>query len=78
MINFTSEDLIQYLYNETSVQKTASIKAALNADWDLKESFEQLVEAQKNLDEIKLSPRNEAVNKILQHTSKKLGQLHSH
>jgi cell fate (sporulation/competence/biofilm development) regulator YlbF (YheA/YmcA/DUF963 family) len=78
MINFTSEDLIQYLYNETSVQKTASIKAALNADWDLQESFEQLVEAQKNLDEIKLSPRDEAVNKILQHTSKKLGQLHSH
>ncbi|KAA9039373.1 hypothetical protein FW778_11125 [Ginsengibacter hankyongi] len=78
MTKFTPEDLVQYLYNETSVQKTAAIKAALNTDWNLKESFEQLVEAQKNLEKIKLSPRDEAVNKILQHTSKKVGQLHSH
>lgn len=78
MTKFTPEDLVQYLYKETSVQKTAAIKAALNADWNLQESFEQLVAAQKNLEEIKLSPRDEAVNKILQHTSKKAGQLHSH
>lgn len=78
MTKFTPEDLVQYLYNETSVQKTTSIKEALNTDWNLKESFEQLVDAQKNLEEIKLSPRDEAVNKILQHTTKKVGQLHSH
>lgn len=78
MTTFTPEDLVQYLYNETSGQKIAAIKAALKTDWDLQESFEQLVEAQKNLEEIKLSPRDEAVKKILQHTSKKAGQLHSH
>jgi len=78
MTKFTPEDLVQYLYNETSVQKTAAIKAALRTDWNLQESFEQLVDAQKNLEKIKLSPRNEAVNKILQHTTKKVGQLHSH
>ncbi|HSQ43394.1 MAG TPA: hypothetical protein VLM16_00265 [Ginsengibacter sp.] len=78
MTKFTPEDLVQYLYNETSVQKTAAIKAALNTDWNLQESFEQLVDAQKNLEKIKLSPRDEAVNKILQHTTKKVGQLHSH
>ncbi len=78
MTKFTPEDLVQYLYNETSVQKTAAIKAELNTDWNLRESFEQIVAAQKNLEEIKLSPREEAVNKILQHTTKKTGQLHSH
>ena len=78
MTKFTPEDLVQYLYNETSVQKTAAIKAALERDWDLQECFEQIVAAQKNLEEIKLSPRDEAVNKILQHSSKKAGQLHSH
>lgn len=78
MTKFTPEDLVQYLYKETSVQKTAAIKAALNRDWDLQESFQQIIAAQKNLEEIKLSPREEAVNRILQHTSKKLGQLHSH
>lgn len=78
MTKFTPEDLVQYLYNETSVQKTAAIKAALNTDWNLQESFEHLVEAQRNLEKIKLSPRDEAVNRILQHTTKKAGQLHSH
>ena len=78
MTKFTPEDLVQYLYNETSVQKTAAIKAALDTDWDLRESFEQIIAGQRNLEEINLSPREEAVNKILQHTSKKVGQLHSH
>ena len=29
MHNFTQEDLLQYLYNETSPAQTAAIKAAL-------------------------------------------------
>ena len=78
MIKFTPEDLVQYLYKETSEQKTAAIRAALETNWSLRESFEQLLAAQKNLEEIKLSPRDEAVNKILQHITKKEGQLYSH
>ena len=41
MIKFTPEDLVRYLYNETSEQKTASIKAALQTDWNLRESYEK-------------------------------------
>lgn len=79
MTKFTPEDLIQFMYNETSIQKTAAIKAALETDWDLKESFELLSGTQKNLREIKLSsPREEVINKILQHTTKKQGQLYPH
>lgn len=78
MTKFTSEDLIQYLYKETSVQKTAAIEAALDTDWILRESFENMKADQRNLEEINLSPRDEAVNKILQHATKKVGQLHSH
>lgn len=78
MTKFTPEDLVQYLYNETSVNKSAAIKAALETDWDLLESFEQIKSDQMNLEEVNLSPRDEAVNRILQHTTKKVGQLHSH
>ena len=78
MTKFTPEDLVQYLYKETSQQKTAAIRAALETDWNLQESLEQLLAAQKTLEEIKLSPRDEAVSKILQHTTKKAGQLYSH
>ena len=78
MTKFTSEDLIQYLYKETSVQKSAAIEAALDTDWTLRESFEQMKADQRNLEEVNLSPRDEAVNRILQHVTKKVGQLHSH
>jgi hypothetical protein len=78
MTKFTSEDMIQYLYNETSVQKTAAIEAALDTDWLLRESFEQMKADQMNLEEVNFSPRDEAVNRILQHATKKVGQLHSH
>jgi len=78
MIKFTPEDLIQYLYKETSVQKTAAIESALEADWILRESFEQIKADQSSLEEVNLSPRDEAVNRILQHVTKKVGQLHSH
>ena len=78
MTQFSPDDLVQYLYKETSEHKTAAIKAALEIDWDLQESYGLILAVHKNLEEIKLSPRNEAVNKILQHITKKEGQLFSH
>jgi hypothetical protein len=78
MTKFTQEDLVQYLYRETSDHKTAAIRAALETDWDLRESYQQISAGQKNLEEINLSPREEAVNRILQHISKKHGQLYPH
>ena len=42
MNRFTSEDLLQYLYKETSVEKTVEIKTALETDWALREEFNQL------------------------------------
>jgi hypothetical protein len=78
MSNFTLEDLVQYLYKETSELKIAAIKAALKTDWKLREAFNQLKSGQENLEEIEISPREESVNKILQHITKKQGQLFSH
>lgn len=78
MIRITPEDLIRYLYKETSERKTAVIRAALDADWNLQQSYKELLAAQKGLGKGTLSPRDEAVNKIIQHASQKLGQLHSH
>ncbi len=68
--NFTPEDLVQYLYNETSPQKTEAIKAALETDRHLKEMYDVIVSAQKRLEAFQLSPREEVVNKILRHAKK--------
>lgn len=71
MIKFTPEDLVRYLYNETSEQKTASIQAALQTDWNLRETYEKLVSSLKNLNEVNFSPRTETINKILEYGSKR-------
>lgn len=72
MYSFTSEDLIQYIYNETSIQKTAAIKAALETDWILKESCDEIILAQSALKKISLSPRKQVIDKILAYAEKSL------
>ncbi|MEO6455432.1 MAG: hypothetical protein ABIN97_15235 [Ginsengibacter sp.] len=78
MNNITPEDLVQYLYNETSSEKTMAIKAALESDWSIREAFDQMVAAQKQLEEVKLSPREEAIKEILDHADKTISHQHSH
>lgn len=71
MIKITLEDLIKYLYKETSEQKTAAIHAALQTDWDLKEAYEKMAMSQRNLNKITYSPRSETVNNILEYAAKR-------
>ncbi len=49
MYTFTPEELMQYMYRETSPQKTAAIEAALENDWELREAYETFAATQKNL-----------------------------
>ena len=78
MNKFKTEDLLQYLYNETSTKKTAAIKAALETDWSLRDTYEKLVSGQKQLEDINLSPREEILKKILAYANKEISQLHPH
>ena len=78
MHNFTPEDLVQYMYSETSPEKTTAIKAALETDWTLREMYDVIVSAQKRLEAFELSPREEAVNNILRHAEKAISELNPH
>jgi hypothetical protein len=64
-ILFTPEDLVRYLYNETSPDKTAAIETALQEDWTLREKFEVLKASAQNLDKITESPRTEIILNVL-------------
>ncbi len=75
MHNFTPEDLLQYLYNETSPAKTAEIKAALETDWSLREKFEVITSAQKRLEALKMSPSQQTIDNILNYAEKAVGAL---
>jgi hypothetical protein len=75
---FTTEDLLQFLYKETSPDKTEAIKAALEADWTLKEKYEAMVTASKELDTLNASPRQESIDMILQYAEKSVEELTPH
>lgn len=62
---FTQEELIQYLYNETSKEKADEIRAAIQEDWTLREKLEVLKNSTLILNQIIESPRNEAVLHVL-------------
>jgi len=78
MHSFTPEDLLQYLYNETSIEKTAAIKAALETDWSLREKFEVISTGSKRLEAIKLSPRKKTIDNILNYAEKAVEEMSSH
>lgn len=77
MHSFTQEELLQYLYKETSTEKTAAIKAALLNDWDLREKFDLLKYAQQNLEVIKVSPRKQTIDSILSYAEKAIEEISS-
>jgi hypothetical protein len=67
MTNFTPEDILLYLYKETSAEKTAAIETALKNDWTLQEKLNVLQVSMERLDKIILSPRTEVVLNVLNH-----------
>ena len=75
MHSFTTEDLIQYVYNETSQQKTAAIKVALESDWSIREKYDEIMSAHQSLEILNLSPRKKAVDNILAYAEKSVRHL---
>ena len=65
MTNFTPEDLLLYLYKETSQQQTSAIEQALKKDWALREKLAVLKTSMQRLDKIVESPRTEVVLNVL-------------
>lgn len=65
MNNFTPEDLLLYLYNETSEEQSVAIKKALESDWSLREKLAVLKDSMKRLDTVSESPRTNVVLDIL-------------
>ena len=67
MHNYSPEDLILYLYKETSPDATAAIEKALEEDWTLREKLTVIKTSMERLNSITVSPRTEIVLNILRH-----------
>ena len=70
MHNFSPEELIQYLYKETSPNTTAAIEQALQVDWTLREKLAVLKTSMERLSSNTESPRIETVLAILKYARK--------
>ncbi len=67
MTLFTPEDLLRYLYKESSPELTAAVEAALNEDWTLREKMQVLQSSSDHLDKVTVAPRMEVILKVLQY-----------
>ena len=65
MTLFTPEDLLLYLYKESSPELTAAIETALKEDWTLREKMMEMQTSINQLDKVTVAPRMEIILKVL-------------
>ncbi len=70
MHKYTTEDLIQYLYHETTEEQTLAIKKAIENNYELQEKLKALENSKQGLDSILESPREQSVLAILNYAKK--------
>jgi hypothetical protein len=71
MTNFTPEDLILFLYKESSPELTLAIEEALKSDWTLNEKLAVLKASHERLNTLIESPRTSTVLNILRYADQK-------
>lgn len=74
MTNFTPEDLLLYLYKETSADQSTAIESALEKDWTLREKLNVLKASMQRLDKLTESPRTQVVLNVLNHAREMIEQ----
>jgi len=62
---FTRNDLIRYIYQETTEREKQEIEQELLLDNKLFEEYKNLAEVSMELDRVDLSPSEKTINKIL-------------
>jgi hypothetical protein len=70
MPNFTPEDLLLYLYKETSPEQIIEIEEELKNNWSLREKLSVMKIAMERLNNITVAPRTEIVLNILRHANR--------
>ena len=75
MHSFTPDDLLLYLYKETTEEMTVAIEAALDTDWALREALNDLKASIGNLKSENFAPRPQTIEKILQYAERSVGEL---
>lgn len=67
---FTQEDLLQYVYGETTPEIASAITEAIQNDWQLKEEYQQIMLVRSQLDTVRLSPSRKSIDAIMDYARK--------
>ncbi len=77
MHSFKQMDLLPYMYGEVSTKQSNAIRIALETDWELREQYQELLDAQKGLEKISLSPRKKTIDFILDYANSSVKAAYS-
>ena len=69
MYNYTPEEILLYLYKESTPELTTAIEEELKRNWSLREKMEVMRKAMERLDNITISPRTEVVLNVLRYAA---------
>ena len=75
MHNFNFEELVQYMYQDTSDEKMIAINTALETDWNLKEKYAMLKQGREALGTSRFSPCKKTLDAILNYAEKSVGSI---
>ena len=64
----TQDNLIRFIYRETSAEEASLIEEALRSDFELKELYEQLLESKAELDKVRLQPSQKVIDNIMNYS----------
>ncbi len=68
MKTFTQDDLVRFVYNETSQEESSLIKKAIMDDMELAKTYQGMLTSKEELDGGKLNPSDSSINIILNYS----------
>ena len=68
-LNFTFNDLIRFIYKETSMEETLDIQEALCEDALLRNEYDSLLEGYQKLPKVKFRPSKASIQNILDYSA---------
>jgi hypothetical protein len=78
MSTITTEDLIQYLYKDTSIPQALAIEKAVAENWTLREKMDVLKDSMRRLDGSIEAPRRKAVDFLLNYAASTVQEVAQH
>ncbi len=68
MKTFTTDDLVRFVYNETTADESSVIKKAILENLDLAKTYQGMLSAKEELEQGKLNPSDSSIEIIMQYS----------